>query len=155
MRTTDPTLAAFMIAALMSQSAIATEVYKWTDADGGVHYGQHRPTDVTAMHATLHHGDETDAEAKAKLDQLMEKAGFERGAVKAAEAKAERADSAVTEQERERACTTARHTLAKLGNWAKHLLATDSSGTVTTVDSDQRSAAIARVRQWMADNKCQ
>lgn len=34
--------------AIAAMPAVATDIYKWVDADGGIHYGDHPPANVSA-----------------------------------------------------------------------------------------------------------
>ena len=152
-------LTLLLFSTVLSTSAAATQVYQWKDADGGVHYGQERPRDMQARRVTLTHDGESSGEAKARLDRLLEAANLSPGALAKTEqqqgaASAEAATRKAAEIERRRECVTAAHGLAKLENWAKRLLITDDSGSVTQMTNDQRSAAITRVRKWMSENRC-
>lgn len=155
MNRTRHTLITLLLAIVLSPSTTASQIYRWTDAEGGVHYGQGKPPDASAERVTITHQSETSAEAKEKLDKLMKEAGLgDETEAKDEQQQQRAAASKAADNARKRECVTAEHNLEKLGNWAKHLLVNDSSGTPTTMDSVQRKAAIARVRNWMSENKC-
>jgi len=139
----------------LSTSVTATQVYRWTDADGVVNYGPQPPASIPATHVTLTHDDETDAQARARLDQLIEEANLGAGAQARNEQREQSADARkAAAYEHKRECITVAHSLDKLQNWAKHVLIHDGDGNPTTLNSAQREAAIERSRSWLAENKC-
>lgn len=154
MTTTPRTLTALLLLAMLFGPVAATEVYKWTDADGGVHYGQQGPPGASAERVTLHHDDETDAEAKAKLDALMKQAGLGAAPAQTTEAQQPEVTAEPTGKELAAKCARAAEALKKFQNWAKRLLVTDSNGTPSVIDSVQRTATIDRIEDWMSANKC-
>jgi hypothetical protein len=144
-----------LLLSALSTSVTATQVYRWTDAAGVVNYGPQPPPSIPATRVTLTHDNETDAQAKARLDQLIEEANLGAGA----QAKDERREQSAharkaAADEHQRECITVTHSLEKLQNWAKHILIHDGYGNPTTLNSVQREAAIERARSWLAENKC-
>jgi len=146
---------ALLLASLLSTSVAATEVYRWTDADGVVNYGPRKPSEHPAQRVTITHDNENSEQARAKLDRMIKEADLDEAArTKGEQQRQETAASKAADADRRRACVTAAHNLEKLQNWAKHILVDDGSGTPTTMDSLHREAAIKRVRDWMSANNC-
>lgn len=155
MNRTGYILTLFLLAFVLSPVAKAGKVYRWTDADGGIHYGQHKPSGTDSQRVTIRYKSETRAEAEAKLKQLTQEAGLGAEGVVKDEQKLQSADAQKkADAERKQECVVAAHNLQKLGNRAKHILVSDESGTPVTMDSVQREAAMDRIRKWMSENNC-
>jgi len=60
-----------VLGAVISQTVLAAKVYTWTDAQGGVHFGEHPPKDVkaTLVKTRTGHSDPTPAQAAAAQPQ--------------------------------------------------------------------------------------
>ena len=155
MKRTGYTLTLLLFPLVLAASEIATKVYRWTDADGVVQFGQQKPPDVAAQRVTISHRSESSTEAQAKLDRLKEQAGLGEAAVaKDEQKKQDAAAKKVAGVERKQECALAAENLQKLGNWAKHILVDDSGGNPSTMDSVQRQAAIERIQKWRTENNC-
>ena len=132
---------------VLPSAAIASDIHKWTDESGGVHYGQQHPPGVDAQQVRIVHDGPTPEEqatATAQMDELVKEAGLEPEQIAQEDAKraqAQTADAAAAAS-RTSACTSARHLLLKLENWAHRAVVQNADGSQTRLDSNQRQALI-------------
>jgi hypothetical protein len=126
----------------------ATEVYKWRDASGQVHYGQQPPEGATTQRFRIVDEQKSEEEAEGEVQDLMEKAGLTAEQTAAAEKahEADRQREASAKVNREAECVRSRQLLRKLRNWAKRLLVRDEQGNQHRLDSVDR-------RAWIADTE--
>ena len=138
-------------------AAMASDIFKWTDASGETHYGQEHPPGVSAEQVRIVHDGPTPEEqaaAQAQLDKLVHDEGLapeqmaRADAEKAAEASSEATETAA----RQSACNNARHLLLKLANWAKRAVVDNGDGTQTRLDSTQRQGLIDRTNDQIRTN---
>jgi hypothetical protein len=59
----------------MHRAAIASDIYKWTDESGGVHYGQQHPPGVHAQQVRIVHDGPTPEEQAAAKAQISTNCG--------------------------------------------------------------------------------
>ena len=131
--------------------SLASDIYKWVDADGNVHYGdrpvgddsermaiESRPTDRATVSAQYQAGMqaraervEADAEAKAEAQKLEEE---------------QRAEA----EERRLKCQTARSTMERFVR-SRRLYRQDESGERTYLDEAETIAARQRVEDQVAE----
>lgn len=134
-------------AIFVAVAASASDIYKWTDANGQVHFGQEHPPGVQADQVRIAHDARTPEEKQAaqdKMNKLVHEAGLAPEQV--AEQKTEQADANAEEAagaaERAQACTKDRHLMLKLQNWADRAVVEHADGSTTRLDSIQRQALI-------------
>ena len=138
-------------------AAIASDIYKWTDETGGVHYGQEHPPGVAAQQVRIVHDGPTPEEqaaAQAQLNELVHEAGLEPEQMAQEDAERAQDDSAdaAAAAARKQACTNARHLQLKLDNWAHRVIVQNADGTQTRLDSNQRQALIDRTSALIVTN---
>lgn len=138
-------------------AAMASDIYKWTDASGQTHYGQEHPPGVSAEQVRIVHDGPTPEEqaaAQAQLDKLVHDEGLapEQMAQADAEKAAEESSEAAAAAARQSACNNARHLLLKLDNWAKRAVVQSADGTQTRLDSTQRQGLIDRTNDQIRSN---
>jgi hypothetical protein len=133
---------------LLLPGALAAEVYKWTDSQGRVHYGD-RPGSGSARTLTTDTRDRglgLDADASREQQRLLQALDEERRAEGAA-----RAEAAQEAAKRERNCAHARDRLRIYRN-ARYLYDPQADGGRRVLSEQERTAAQARaeqqVRQW-------
>jgi hypothetical protein len=142
---------------VLPSTAIASDIYKWTDESGGVHYGQQHPPGVDAQQVRIVHDGPTaeeQATAKAQMDELVKEAGLEPEQIAQEDAKRVQAQSAdaAAAASRSSDCTNARHLLLKLDNWAHRAIVQNADGSQTRLDSNQRQALIDRTNAQIDTN---
>ena len=145
-----------MILGLALSTAATSQIYKWVDADGNVHYGD-RPT---GDGATAQPGVERVAIASRRTNAEQVRSGVqarveresERDDARAAAAEAqEEADKLKAEAEdRANKCTTYRERLERFIT-SRRLYRVDDSGERTYLDDSQIEAARARVQEQVEE----
>lgn len=143
-----PRLAAVLVLALVLAGIPAVaEVYKWTDADGNVHYGDRPPSSAQEPRSlTLPPPPTPDAdqgERGRRQRRLLEAFDAER-------AERDRLETEAAEAKREQAhkCEQARRTLANFER-ANILYTTDDNGARIYMSDGARQRAAADVRSWI------
>jgi hypothetical protein len=142
---------------VLPSAAIASDIYKWTDDSGGVHYGQQHPPGVDAQQVRIVHDGPTPEEqaaAKTQMDALVKKAGLEPEQIAQEDTQRAQAQSveAAAAAARDSSCTSARHLLLKLENWAHRAIVQNADGSQTRLDSIQRQALIDRTNAQIDTN---
>ena len=138
-----PTALLFLVAALaFAGSALASEtIYKWTDADGNVHYGD-RPSGAPSeerLVLTYQRTDQTAVQGRiqARLDRQAER---DEARAQREEDKQEAADEAAAAAERQQACADARDRLDAYLE-SRRLYRTDANGERVYLDDAARDEA--------------
>lgn len=122
------------------------EIYRWTDADGRVHYGERPPGDnATRIDVTGPHGGSadtapTEAARRERQRRLLESFEYERA--REAEREAEAAERA---RQRDAQCERLRQHWGRL-NHPGPLYETDGEGGRRYLDDDERAAQKSRLR---------
>jgi len=134
---------------LFAVTATANDIYKWTDANGEVHFGQERPAGTNATQVRLSHDARSPQEKQAaqkRLDQLIKEAGLTPEQIESDNAQKEEAkeEAAETASVRQTNCENARHLLSNLENWADRAIVENPDGSQTRLDNNQRQALIDR-----------
>ena len=131
--------AALCLALLLSGGALqAAGVYKWTDADGNLHFGDKPPANVEADAVTVRTGQ--DEHTAGRLNQMTDQAAA--NADKRSEARAEAAEKAKEAEEIARHCAESRETLRKLQTSTRQQYINDQ-GERAFIDEAKR-------QEWMA-----
>ncbi len=139
----------------LSSAALASEIYKWTDDDGNVHYGD-RPTGAVAADERV----ETVAIASRRTDSARVSAGIEarqeREAARqetrmaAAKAEEEAAKQQADAETRAQKCQQYRARLEKFVT-SRRLYRVDDAGERSYLDEVQMQEARAKVQQQVED----
>jgi len=153
MRLTIPLALAALILAAAFPAGAAETIYKWTDAEGTVHYGALPPEGVDAEQVLVTAAPKTEdqddpyAEARKRLTPDPEE-------VKQREEQAQRLEQQRQEQARlEAACVAQRDRLEQMIPRAKVLLR-NPDGTTRMLDDDERQRMIDE-SQTFIDENCQ
>jgi hypothetical protein len=132
--------------------ATANEIYKWTDADGNVHY-EDRPSGAASEERVDITYRRTDSGAvnqriQARLDRQAER--DEAKSVAAAQEQ-EAADKAATAEERSKACERAR---ARLETYlqSRRLYRTDKNGERVYLDDAEREEARQKAEEQITEH---
>lgn len=132
--------------ALISGSAFAGEIYKWTDADGNVHYGD-RPTTTAPVERVAISSRSTDTAAVTARRQAHDELQVSRAEKKAERAEADKAaaDAKAEEENRAQQCEMYRARMQSFLQ-APRLYREDESGERVYLDDEQILAARAKVQ---------
>ena len=139
------------IALCISGSVLASEIYKWTDANGDIHYGDRPSGDPTEqrMHITYKRTDNSAVQARVASrregDAMRREAAEERAGAKQTEEelRAER-------EERNKKCTDYRAKLETLVT-SRRLYREDENGEREYLDDTQRQEARQRAEELVAE----
>ncbi len=149
------TTIALILGAALSTAA-ASEIYKWVDAEGNVHYGDRPtgdgPTAQTGVERVAIASRPTNsARVQSGVEARLEREA-ERNDARAAAAEAqEEADKLKAEaEERANMCTTYRERLERFIT-SRRLYRVDDSGERTYLDDSQIEAARARVQEQVEE----
>ncbi|MEO1246693.1 MAG: DUF4124 domain-containing protein [Pseudomonadota bacterium] len=153
-RTSAALLAATLISlGAMAPAAMAVEIYKWTDAEGNVHYGD-RPSGEASEELVAVASSRTDrARVQAGIDARLERDAA-RGEARQARAEEEsaRAEERREAEERATACQENRLRLQTY-NESPRLYREDENGERVYLDDAERDTAKQRVQE-MIDEYC-
>ena len=135
----------------VSMGAMANEIYKWTDADGNVHY-EDRPSGAATeerLELTYRSTDRGAVQARVKSRVDAQTAREEEKSAAAA-AEQEAADNAAAEQQRRERCDQAR---ARLESYlqARRLYRTDDNGERVYLDDSQSQQARQKAEEQIAE----
>ena len=144
-------LSCAIAAMILSMSAMANEIYKWTDADGNVYYGD-RPSGAATeerLDITYRSTDSSAVQKRVK-SRIDAQQGAEEAQMVAAAANQEAADNAAAETERNDRCQKSR---ARLDSYrqARRLYRTDENGERVYLDDTQRQEARQKAEEQIAE----
>ena len=126
------------------------QVYRWTDGDGNVHYGDRPPgagQDSDSLDLAPAPGRDSDHAARSlKRRRLLDAFEAERAEREQAEA-----DAAEARRVQAARCDRARRTLASFER-AGLLFTTDENGQRVYLSDEQRRRALTDARSWIAEN---
>ena len=137
--------AASLLALLTSSAAFAGDIYKWTDADGNVHYGD-KPVGDTPIERVGIASQPTDPATVQAMTQARSDARAQAAEDKAAAAADEPSaeDLRAEAQERAQKCTSYRQQMQTFVA-SRRLYREDESGERVYLDEEQTRAARERV----------
>ena len=135
----------------VSMGAMANEIYKWTDADGNVHY-EDRPTGAATeerLDLTYRPTNRSSVQARVK-SRVDAQTAREEAKSTAAAAEQEAAENAAAEQQRRDRCDQAR---ARLETYlqARRLYRTDENGERVYLDDSQSQEARRKAEEQIAE----
>jgi hypothetical protein len=152
-RQKSTTCALFMAClALSAASAVfAGEIYKWTDADGSVHFGD-RPSGAATEERLPLNSSPTNPDRVRAIVQARNNARAERNEQNAAAAGAKPTAEELREAEAERKekCETYKERLQKFVT-SRRLYREDESGERVYLDEEETLAARARVQEQVVE----
>ena len=136
---------------LISSSAVlAGKIYKWTDADGNVHYGSEKPADADAEKMkvdTSKAGVDTGADA---LDKLKQEADDEAERVKEEGIPEQPPVPSLPMKEVKRRCQAARQDLATIQSRGQ-LRERDEKGEIRYVSDEEKQRRIKTAKQQVRE----
>lgn len=141
---------AFMALTLAS-GAMANEIYKWTDENGNIHYGD-RPSGAATEQRLAMSYSRTDSGSVDKRVQAREEAtsAREEARAEAAAAEKEAEENAAIAAERDRKCERSRTRLETYLQ-SRRLYRTDDNGERVYLDDEQRSEARRKAEEQVAE----
>lgn len=144
------TLAA--LATTLGGVAIADDIYKWTDAEGNIHYGD-RPSgsaDEERLTISYRRTSSSDVQnrVKGRQDALAARREADEAANQEAQTAAEKAKEA---EELKKRCDTYRSQLEVMVQ-SRRLYREDESGERVYLDDDQSQEARAKTEELIAEN---
>jgi len=147
-------LSALLITAVSAPLVVTAGVYKWTDADGNVHYGSQRPADATSERMKIETGiqpyaDETTL--KDKKDEPGKKTGEESKEEKKPETAAPKTAEPpkVSRKEKNARCEQARKSLQTIVTRGRVRVQLDD-GTTRHMTDPERSKRLAQAKKNVA-----
>lgn len=130
------------------------EIYKWTDAQGKVHYGDQPPSSSIP----IPFNPQTSKDAEARAETARRQAADQAARVRLEQGKAREAagrQRAASEEEARRKaenCQRARGNLETLQRPYKRITRVDAQGQTQVLDAAAREAEIERASQAIAEN---
>ena len=130
---------------VLSATAMASQVYKWVDAQGVTHFSAQPPQGqpATAISTSAPPPRQAPAEPAPSVDELLDP---EQAAID----KKVKQQIAAKEAERKQYCENARTNLAQLENNPR--LRIEEEGEVRRIDENERQERIAELKKSIAEN---
>ncbi|MEW5757816.1 MAG: DUF4124 domain-containing protein [Pseudomonadota bacterium] len=137
-----------LITALGASAAQAAEVYKWTDAEGNVHFGDKPQAGARAEAVTIprHTPDPQYLERMQRMREEVERRELERE-----ESQRHQAEQDRVAQTNAARCDQARGTLSMLKEQIR-VFSYDKAGNRQYLEDDERAAQIERLQQAIREN---
>lgn len=136
-----------MLVLILTSTIVSGEVYRWVDADGDVHYGDHPPADsanTSSIELSPAPGMDDDHAARAlKQQRLLDALDAER-----AEDDRARTEAAAERQQSAQLCERAGGDLARLER-ANIVYTDDGQGGRNYLSEVERRESIAKTRLWL------
>lgn len=145
----------WIIILLLSVATAGTAggVYKWTDAQGNVHYGERPPPGIEAKSLKVDKAPLSSDEAAVELEKLGIKAGIgptdEQQQGQATEAVGVQPTAEQTEAI-QRNCEIARQNVATLERY-RRVMTQDGSGAAVRLDENERAARMEKARKQVEE----
>lgn len=152
MKRNKSTMCALLAAGLAVAGAVsASDIYKWTDAEGNVHFGD-RPSGASSEERLAIGSRPTDPERVQSIVQARNDARAERSAAEAAAKSAEPTaeERRAAEAERKEKCNTYKERLQKFVT-SRRLYRQDENGERVYLDEEETLAARARVQEQVLE----
>ncbi len=144
MRHSNPILLLSLLTTLLIPAAVQAEMYKWTDSQGVVHYGDHPPpgqeTQTVAPPPPPASGSAEESKSLMERSQAVDKALSEQEKAAAEAAKKKKQEAKLAEK-----CQRIRRTLDTLRNRNRVQQVVD--GQVVTMTTEARAAEIQRLEK--------
>jgi len=140
------------LALVISTSAFADEIYKWTDKDGSVHYGD-RPSGEASEERLQFSYNRTNSEALDNRVAAQRDAEESRqeARTEAAEKKQAAEEERVAAEENQAQCETSRAQLNRMRQSAR-VYRTDAAGERVYLDDVQRAESITKAEANIKEN---
>lgn len=138
----------------MLAAPAGAEIYKWTDAQGEIHYGDQPPSSTTPKPFHLQTSEATEARAAEARRQAADQAARKRLEQEKVREAASKQLAANEEEARRKAenCQRARANLEMLQRANLRLTTVDSQGQPRVLDAAARQAEIQSASQTISEN---
>ena len=142
-----------LVLAMLAAPAGA-EIYKWTDAQGNVHYGDHPPSSSTPKPFNPQTAKDAEARAQEALRQAADQAARKRAEQAISREAASKQQAANEEEARRKAanCQRARDNLEMLQRAKTRITRVDAQGQKQILDEAAREAEMVRASRTIAEN---
>jgi len=130
------------------------EIYKWTDAQGKVHYADQSPSDTISKPFNPQTSKTAEAQAEEARRQAADQAARKRVEQEKAREEESRKQAAGEEETRRKAenCRRARGNLEMLQRMNTRLTTVNAQGQAQVLDAAARQAELERANQTIAEN---
>lgn len=147
------TLAALVaMAVIASSGAIASEIYKWTDENGTIHYGDRPSGDASEERLALTYRRSTAGSVERQVKAQSDRRAAREEARAAAGAEAQQAEEVRAEAEaKQQRCEKYRAQLETMLQ-ARRLYREDENGERKYLDDEQRQEARTKAEELIAEN---
>ncbi len=147
------TLAALVVMAVTASSgAMASDIYKWTDENGTVHYGDRPTGDASEQRLAMTYQRSTAGSVERQVKAHNDRMAARDEAQAAAGAEAQEADEARAEAEaKQQRCEKYRSQLETMLQ-ARRLYREDENGERQYLDDEQRQEARTKAEELIAEN---
>lgn len=138
----------FSIFLLLAMNPASAAMFKWTDANGNVQYGQHPPAGANAEYLKAAPEPKAGAQATPSLQEQVE--ALDKRLAQEAEQKAKEAQKEQDAENRKINCQNAKNNLEQL-NLGGHRLTQLPDGSYERLDEKQKQAEIKKNQQAVKD----
>ena len=143
-------IATLSTAILFSSAAVLAEkIYKWTDAEGKVHYGSEKPADADAEKMKVN-TDKTGVESGTALDDLKQQVDDEAERIKEEGIPAQPPVPSLSMKEVKKRCQAAKQDLATIQSRGQ-LRERDANGEIRYVSDEDKQRRIKAAKQQVRE----
>jgi hypothetical protein len=145
---------AILVVAVAASAALgaAAQIYKWTDKDGKVHYGEKPPEDAkTAREVDTKAAGRSTAAPETSQTWKQKEVDFQKRKIESDKAGGHDQDMARYNANKKRLCENARQELDIL-NGGTPIYSTNSKGERVYMEDSQRATRVQEVKRKIADN---
>jgi len=143
---TKTTALALLLTIAVTGTVFGSEIYKWVDEDGGVHYGDRPTGEASEEHLTIRSQPTDTSAVQARVDYRQStQAARAEAKAKAKEDQPSPEELRVEAKERAEQCSTYRARLQKYVQ-SRRLYRADENGERVYLDEDQMQAAREQVQ---------
>ena len=140
------------LALTASAGSLASEIYKWTDEDGTVHYGDRPTGELTEQRMALTYQRSSATSVQRQVDAMADRQASREESRKSADLDAQQAAEAAAEAEaKAERCERYRAQLKTMLE-ARRLYREDENGERDYLDGEQREEARQRAEDLIAEN---
>ncbi|ARU54934.1 hypothetical protein OLMES_0842 [Oleiphilus messinensis] len=135
-------LNAILAMSILAPTALQAErIYKWTDDNGVIHYGDRRPSDKSSesLEVKTGHSAPTQEAATSKTDEAKPTAG-------------DPAAAAAYKEQRKKACEIAKTNLSKLQSYSRIRIKDKETGEYKYLSDEQKQAQVKESERIVKEN---
>jgi len=132
-----------------SAAVLAEKIYKWTDAEGKVHYGSEKPADADAEKMKVN-TDKTGVESGTALDDLKQQVDDEAERIKEEGIPAQPPVPSLSMKEVKKRCQAAKQDLATIQSRGQ-LRERDANGEIRYVSDEDKQRRVKAAKQQVRE----